>query len=177
MVARNHVLDDSSSSVMIENGKAMSRQKVVFGTRHDQPVKVPATASLFGWNTFVRFSRSEQQVRGDDQSPYQSWHSPLRWATSYAHEVAPLLSFKLFGTECDTHTHTENIATQTLYKTQTATKAQNQQSQKKQKTNPKETENNQNAPKTETHRSTQTKVEILARIPHVKEAFEAELTW
>ena len=110
MVARNHVLDDSSSSVMIENGKAMSRQKVVFGTRHDQPVKVPATASLFGWNTFVRFSRSEQQVRGDDQSPYQSWHSPLRWATSYAHEVAPLLSFKLFGTECDTHTWPCGIA-------------------------------------------------------------------
>ena len=41
-----------------------------------------------------------EQVRGDDQSPYQSWHSPLRWATGYAHEVAPLL---LFVTECDTH--------------------------------------------------------------------------
>ena len=82
-----------SSSVMNENGKAMSRQKVVFGTRHDQPVKIPATASLFGWNTFVRFARSKQQVRGDDQSPYQSWHSPLRWATSHAHEVAHLLEF------------------------------------------------------------------------------------
>ena len=32
-----------------------------------------------------------KQVRGVDQTPYQSWHSPLRWATSYAHEVAPLL--------------------------------------------------------------------------------------
>ena len=30
-----------------------------------------------------------KQVRGADQTPYQSWHSPLRWATSYAHEVAP----------------------------------------------------------------------------------------
>ena len=107
-----YVVDDSSSSVMNENGKAMSRQKVVFGTRHDQPVAIPATASLFGWNTFVRFCRSKQQVRGDDQSPYQSWHSPLRWATSYAHEVAPcwaLYSYDivwLLDTELDTHTHT-----------------------------------------------------------------------
>ena len=35
-----------------------------------------------------------KQVRGVDQTPYQSWHSPLRWATSYAHEVAPLLEVK-----------------------------------------------------------------------------------
>ena len=30
------------------------------------------------------------QVRGVDQTPYQPWHSPLRWATSYAYGVAPL---------------------------------------------------------------------------------------
>ena len=37
-------------------------------------------------------NKEMKQVRGVDQTPYQSWHSPLRWATSYAHEVAPLLS-------------------------------------------------------------------------------------
>ena len=36
-------------------------------------------------------NKEMKQVRGVDQTPYQSWHSPLRWATSYAHEVAPLL--------------------------------------------------------------------------------------
>ena len=39
-------------------------------------------------------SKEMKQVRGADQTPYQSWHSPLRWATSYAHEVAPLLEVK-----------------------------------------------------------------------------------
>ena len=34
-------------------------------------------------------NKETKQVRGVDQTPYQSWHSPLRWATSYAHEVAP----------------------------------------------------------------------------------------
>ena len=34
-------------------------------------------------------NKEMKQVRGVDQTPYQSWHSPLRWATSYAHEVAP----------------------------------------------------------------------------------------
>ena len=33
-----YVVDDSSSSVMNENGKTNSQQQVVFGTRHDQPV-------------------------------------------------------------------------------------------------------------------------------------------
>ena len=39
-------------------------------------------------------SKEMKQVRGANQTPYQSWHSPLRWATSYAHEVAPLLLFE-----------------------------------------------------------------------------------
>ena len=39
----------------------------------------------------ISHSKGMKQVRGVDQTPYQSWHSPLRWATSYAHEVAPLL--------------------------------------------------------------------------------------
>ena len=39
-------------------------------------------------------NKEMKQVRGVDQTPYQSWHSPLRWATSYAHEVAPLLDIK-----------------------------------------------------------------------------------
>ena len=40
------------------------------------------------WVSHVPYPRLKQ-VRGVDQTPYQSWHSPLRWATSYAHEVAP----------------------------------------------------------------------------------------
>ena len=36
-------------------------------------------------------SESCEQVRWVDQTQYQPWHSPLRWATSYAHGVAPLL--------------------------------------------------------------------------------------
>ena len=39
-------------------------------------------------------NKEMKQVRGVDQTPYQSWHSPLRWETSYAHEVAPLLLVK-----------------------------------------------------------------------------------
>ena len=42
----------------------------------------------------ISHSKEMKQVRGVDQTPYQSWHSPLRWATSYAHEVAPLLEIK-----------------------------------------------------------------------------------
>ena len=51
------------------------------------------------------------QVRGVDQTPYQSWHSPLRWATSYAHEVAPLLVESLpFVPGLPTHTHKAILA-------------------------------------------------------------------
>ena len=39
----------------------------------------------------ISHSKEMKQVRGVDQTPYQSCHSPLRLATSYAHEVAPLL--------------------------------------------------------------------------------------
>ena len=42
----------------------------------------------------ISHSKGMKQVRGVDQTPYQSWHSPLRWATSYAHEVVPLLEIK-----------------------------------------------------------------------------------
>ena len=41
------------------------------------------------------FLKKRMQVRGVDQTPYQSWHSPLRWATSYAHEVAPCFKMDL----------------------------------------------------------------------------------
>ena len=46
------------------------------------------------------------QVRRVDQTPYQPWHSPLHWATSYAH-VAPLHIDKvevLHLFRCYTHT-------------------------------------------------------------------------
>ena len=36
-------------------------------------------------------TNQDLQIRGVDQTPYQPWHSPLRWTTNYAHGVVPLL--------------------------------------------------------------------------------------
>ena len=44
---------------------------------------------MVGLGLATSHNKEMKQVRGVDQTPYQSWHSPLRWATSYAHEVAP----------------------------------------------------------------------------------------
>ena len=49
---------------------------------------------MVGLGLATSHNKEMKQVRGVDQTPYQSWHSPLRWATSYAHEVAPLLEIK-----------------------------------------------------------------------------------
>ena len=73
-------------------------------------------STLLGSRVMAMSTVQKEQVRGVDQTPYQSWHSPLRWATSYAHEVAPLLLKNedqretLQKEPCDlkgyTHTHT-----------------------------------------------------------------------
>ena len=45
-------------------------------------------STLLGSRVMAMSTVQKEQVRGVDQTPYQSWHSPLRWATRYAHEVA-----------------------------------------------------------------------------------------
>ena len=67
--------------------------------------------SWLGRLPYTEWNQNSLQVRGVDRTPYQSWHSPLRWAISYAHGSCPLRilenrSFTFYIYSDVTHTET-----------------------------------------------------------------------
>ena len=85
-------------------------QEYCLTEHHEQPGEYLKQPERIGGTGLGEKRFTFLQVRGVDQSPYQSWHSPLRWATSYAHEAPPLLSFwSLRHRVWHTHTHTRHL--------------------------------------------------------------------